>query len=473
MLSNYKASPTIARFHQSDAFFRIVVGPLGSGKSTGAIMEMFRRSVEQEPNAAGIRPTRWGVVRNTSASIKQTTLPDILAYLGPLAVHRVSDGMVRFDFPLADGTRVQSDWLLVPLEEPKDVRRLLSLQLTGIFFEELRVLDVKVITDALGRCGRYPSQALGGVEPTWHGGIAVTNPWPNGGAHYQLVEVERPEGWQLFRQPSGLSAEAENISHQVPGYYDRLMASASDEWIKVNIMGENGQDLSGQAVFGASFSYDLHVARRPLRVLPGRQVLIGLDTARHAAAVIAQVDPTGVLMVLDEEYGEGIGLELFWANQLRPLLASRYGACSVVAIVDPSAAQRSSITEESQLGALHRFGLSAVLAPTNNLDPRLRAVDELLTRQVGGRPSVLIDGDRCPELVRALASEYKYTRSSRGVLSPTPDKTNRPWADIADGFQYLALGVGGLVRGMGMPIRMPPGMRSRGSEKRVSVGGWT
>jgi hypothetical protein len=436
-------------------------------------MELFRRAVEQTPNADGVRPTRFGVIRNTSASIKQTTLPDILAYLGPLAVHRVSDGMVRFDFPMADGTRVQSDWLLIPLEEPKDVRRLLSLQLTGVFLEELRVLDMKIIADALGRCGRYPSLAAGGVEPSWSGGIAVTNPWPNGGAHYQEIEVERPDGWEMFRQPSGLSEEAENVQYQVAGYYERLMSGATDEWIRVNIMGENGQDLSGQAVF-ASFAWGMHVASKGIRMLPGRQVLIGLDTDRHAAAIIGQVDPTGTLLVLDEAWADGIGLELFWSQTLRPLLLSRYGGCSVVAIVDPSAARRSSITEESQLNALHRFGLSAVLAPTNAIDPRLRAVDELFTRQVGGRGAVMIDGERCPMLVRALASEYKYVRSSKGVLAPLPDKTNRPFADLADGFQYLALGVGGLVRGMGMPIRPPPGMSMRsGERRRVAVGGWT
>jgi hypothetical protein len=473
VLANYVASRTLARFHQSEAFFRVVVGPISSGKSTAAIMELFRRSVEQAPNAAGIRPTRWGVIRNTSASIKQTTLPDILAYLGPLAVHRVSDNMVRFDFPLADGTRVQSDWLLIPLEEPKDVRRLLSLQLTGVFLEELRVLDMKIITDALGRCGRYPSLAAGGVEPSWSGGIAVTNPWPNGSAHHQTIEIERPEGWECFRQPSGIGPDAENVQWQVVGYYDRLMAGATDEWIRVNIMGENGQDVSGQAVFQA-FSWDMHVSKARIRILPGRQVLIGLDTDRHAAAVIGQIDVAGTVMVMDEEYGEGIGLELFWSEQLRPLLASRYPSCSVVAIVDPSAARRSSITEESQLQALHRFGLAAVLAPTNAIDPRLRAVDELFTRQVGGRGAILIDGERCPMLVRAMASEYKYARSSKGVLAPLPDKTQRPFADLADGLQYLALGTKGLVSGMGLQVRYPPGMNPRSrSVRRVAAGGWT
>ena len=471
MLDSYKASPTLSRFHNSAGFFRCVVGPIASGKSTGCIMELFRRACEQEPNRSGIRPTRMAIIRNTASSIRQTTLPDILSYLAPLAMHRVADNMIRFDFRMADGTRVLSDWLLVPLEEAKDVRRLLSLQLTGMFFEELRMLDMAIITDALGRAGRYPSVALAGVEPTWQGAIAATNPWPNGSAHHQMWEVERPEGWELFRQPSGLSEEAENVEWHVEGYYDRLMAGASDEWIRVNIMGENGQDVSGQAVFQA-FSWDLHVRASGIRVIPGRELLIGLDTDRHAAAVLGQIDPTGVLSVVAEAWGEGIGLELFWAQELKPLLAERFASCPVVAIVDPSAVKRSSITEESQLQALHRMGLSAVLAPTNALEPRLRAVDELLTRQVAGRGAVQIDGQACPMLVRALASEYRFARSAKGVLAPQPDKTNRPFADLADGFQYLALGVGGLHRGFALPVRHARGRVGR-APKRVAAGGWT
>lgn len=474
MLNHYVASATLARFHQSEKFFRCVVGPIASGKTSAGIMECFRRTVSQEPNADGVRPTRFAIVRNTAASLRQTTLPDILSYLAPLAMHRVADGMVRFDFALADGTRVRSDWLLVPLEEAKDVRRLLSLQLTGIFFEELRTLDMKIITDALGRVGRYPSMALAGVEPTWDGAIAVTNPWPNGSPHHQKWEVERPEGWELFRQPSGIGDDAENVQHHVEGYYDRLMAGASDEWIKVNIMGENGQDVSGQAVF-ASFSYDMHVrgSRSGIRILPGRQLLLGLDTDRHAAAVIGQQDPSGVAMVLAECWGDGIGLELFWMNELRPLLADRFPSCSVVAVVDPSAARRSSITEESQLQALHRFGLAAVLAPTNSIEARLRAVDELLTRQVGGVAAVQIDGLHCPMLVRGLASEYRYARNSRGALAPLPDKTNKPFSDIVDSFHYYSLGLGGLYRGHKLQIRKPFGGRRSSGHVQVGAGAWT
>ena len=39
----YHAEPTLARFHASDAFFRGVRGPLGSGKSVGCCAEVMSR----------------------------------------------------------------------------------------------------------------------------------------------------------------------------------------------------------------------------------------------------------------------------------------------------------------------------------------------------------------------------------------------------------------------------------------------
>ena len=44
----YHAEPTLARFHASDAFFRGVRGPLGSGKSVGCCAEVMSRILFDE-----------------------------------------------------------------------------------------------------------------------------------------------------------------------------------------------------------------------------------------------------------------------------------------------------------------------------------------------------------------------------------------------------------------------------------------
>ena len=43
---NYTASPTMVRFHNSDAFVRSLFGPIGSGKSVACVIEMLRISFQ-------------------------------------------------------------------------------------------------------------------------------------------------------------------------------------------------------------------------------------------------------------------------------------------------------------------------------------------------------------------------------------------------------------------------------------------
>jgi hypothetical protein len=59
------AGPTISRFHLSEGFVRILIGPLGSAKTTACCMEVWRRIVGQAANGAGRRRSRWLMVRST------------------------------------------------------------------------------------------------------------------------------------------------------------------------------------------------------------------------------------------------------------------------------------------------------------------------------------------------------------------------------------------------------------------------
>src|SRR3546814_980739 len=68
------AGPTITRFHQSRAFVRGLMGPVGSSKSTACVMEILGRSQHQKPNRNGVRRTRWGIIRNSYPELKTTTI---------------------------------------------------------------------------------------------------------------------------------------------------------------------------------------------------------------------------------------------------------------------------------------------------------------------------------------------------------------------------------------------------------------
>lgn len=464
MLDEYVAPPTISNFMHSNAQARWIVGPLGSGKSLGCIMELVRRMSEQAPDANGIRPTRFVIVRNTLPQLKQTVLADIKEHLSEIINFKVTDSTIYFDLKCEDGTQIKSEWLLIPLDTTEDVKRLLSLQLTGAWIEEFREVDYSIVSPLIGRLGRFPSIAR--VKYSWKGIIGSSNPFPEGSLWHENLVLNLPEDWDFFHQPGGLSDRAENVEHLPKGYYQDLMRGATQEFIDVHVHSKFGEDRSGQAVFSRSYVHDFHSTPETL-VIPEKTFVLGADFARSPAVLIAQIDPVGRLLVHKELFFEGIGTEQFYKEHVIPELYNNFpGECYIIG--DPSGVAKSDNNEESTFDVLRRLGLSAVPAPSNRIDPRIRAVEERLAQNIGGKSAVLISRKGCPMLIRALRGEYKFKRKKDGQLQPEPDKI-RPWADLADAFQYLCQGAQAEQRGR--PIR--PRRRSNLDRPRMSAAAWT
>ena len=104
-----------------DHFVRLIMGPVGSGKSAGCFMELLRRAHLQQPDNQGVRRTRFAIIRNTLQQLRQTCLADIQLWLSSIAHFRVTDQTVQIRLNMADGTKIESDWMLIPLRysEPR------------------------------------------------------------------------------------------------------------------------------------------------------------------------------------------------------------------------------------------------------------------------------------------------------------------------------------------------------------------
>lgn len=242
----FEAPNTVSDFLDSDAFVRVIHGPVGSGKSSGCVMEILRRALEQAPNADGVRESRWAVVRNTYRELEDTTRKTFEQWLGDLGEWREKDFAFEVDQPLEDGTRVRFEVLFRALDSPKDVKKLLSLEITGAYINELREVP-KVIFDGVQmRVGRFPAMSDGGA--TWSGVWADTNPWAEGSEYAELF-ASAPEGFELFRQPDGLGPDAENIENLPQGYYTRMCAGKSQDWIDEYARGKNPRADKG-SVYG-------------------------------------------------------------------------------------------------------------------------------------------------------------------------------------------------------------------------------
>lgn len=457
-VTNYDAPPTVARFMRSNAPFRLIMGPVGSGKSTGNIMEIARRAKMQEPSRDGIRRTRWAVVRNTLQQLKDTTLKSWFEWFpsGVAGTWRETDKtfILRFE-------DVHAEVLFRPLDTPEDVGRLLSLELTGAFVNELRELPIEIIVALRSRCGRYPSRKE--VAPTWHGIIADTNPPSTDHWIYEKFEQEKPEGWEIFKQPGGLDPGAENTQNLPPTYYQDMMAGADEDFINVHVHAKYGRSKAGRPVYESTFVEDFHTASG-LLVVPGAPVIVGMDFGRTPAAVFYQRDVKSRVLMLDELVEQNMGLETFLARKVKPLLAARYPGHPVVVAGDPSGWDKSQINEQSCADIIKAAGLIAVRPPTNKIGPRLNAVETLLKQQIEGKAMFLVSRERCPISIEGFKTGYRYKRKKDGQYEEVPEKNE--FSHPADGAQYGAMVIdtaGDMARLIGRAREIEP----------VSMAGWT
>lgn len=476
----FDAPPTVAAFMKSAAFGRLIAGPVGSGKTTGCIFELFRKCLEQAPAADGYRYTRFAIVRQTLRQLIDTVLKDIMSWLSGVARFKVQDKVVIVEF--AD---VRSEWLLLPLEDAEDQRRLLSMQLTGAWMSECIEMDVNLVAGIAGRCGRYPSGARG--SPTWFGIIADTNMPTEGSDWHKFMDIDQPPDWDIFIQPGGLEEYAENLAWltqtaetmkldvddpvrlaQGRKYYERLARSNNPDWIRRYVHAQFGNDPSGTAVFRESFKSSFHVADGLLanRFSP---LIIGQDFGRDPCSAITQMDARGRLLVLEEVIAEDIGLQGHLEQNLRPVLMKpEYMGLPIIIIGDPAGMAKSSHYEETSFDLLKRMGFKALPAPTNDLDPRLRAIEAWLLKQHDGKGAMLIDRLKCPTIIRGLAGGYRYEKTRNGTRKPLPAKNQ--YSHPIDALQYACLVAHGQMNAV---IGRVLGHRRQVERQRVSAAGWT
>ncbi len=433
---DYTPPGTLTDFFRSDKRVRFVRGPIGSAKSTAMVMELFRRTCQQPRASDGLRYTRFVIVRNTLQQIKETCLQTVYKCIRPLVYYKVSDQKLLLNF-----NDIRSEWILLPLDTPDNINKLLSLEITGGWVSEAREIDPEIVHNVLSRCGRYPSALMGLCD--WHGIIAESNSFSEDSPWYALLEQDLPTNWGYFIQPGARDPQADWLQYLLPTYYDDLLESnrSQGNWVDQYIDNKIGPSLSGQAVYAQIFDRKFHISASAGPLTPSylSPIVIGMDTGRHPAAVTTQIDARGRLLILSSIHGDNMGMEKFVKTVLVPHLTERFhGPARYFIAVDPAARQRSQIGEESVRDALKRLGFSVIIAPTNNISPRLRAVERYLSTQIDGGAGFLVDPHWNAVLIRGFLHDYRFQRVRSGELKEIPEK-NHPASDLHDALQYACL----------------------------------
>lgn len=437
----YVASKTLKEFHADDSFVRLLLGPIGSGKSVGCCVELWLRAQMQQPNELKTRKTRWLVVRDTYRELNDTTLRTFFQwfpeYLGTFNKTEMTFKVVT---KLQDGTTMDVEFLFRALDKPDDVKKLLSLELTGAWINEAKFTEKAIKDMILSRVGRYPSKAFDG-GPTWFGLIMDSNFPDSDHWIYKQFEEEELDGYRLFKQPSGLSDEAENIENLPANYYNNLMQGMDQEWINVYVLAKYGYVQDGKAVW-PMYNDALHYANEPLRPAKGHTLYVGVDFGLTPAAVVGQKLPTGRWLILDELVAEDMGASNF-APLLRSLINSKYSDFDVEFYGDPAGDIRAQTDEETPFEVFAANGVDIWPTYTNDIVIRVESVSAQMSKLDSvGKPCFSISST-VKILRKACAGAYKYRRmqvSGSAQYADKPDKNK--FSHVSDALQYMMVGAG-------------------------------
>jgi hypothetical protein len=229
----------------------------------------------------------------------------------------------------------------------------------------------------------------------------------------------------MFRQPSGLAPDAENLENLRPGYYQSECIGKSPEWIKVYIQGDYGFVADGKPVW-PEYRDQLHCPTdkaawpKPVQSMP---IWRSWDFGLTPACIFSQITPRGQWIVFDELTSSSMGADAF-SDEVIEHSARHYPGFEFNDVGDPAGQQRSQSDEKTCFQILRSKNI--LIEPgLQTLQIRLESVRKPLRTLVDGRPQFVLH-PRCQQLRRGLMGGYHYRRMrlSGERYTETPDKNS-------------------------------------------------
>lgn len=439
--------PVAWRFYEAQDPIALLMGPVAGGKSTVGLHKGVREAFRwpADPSEPGVRRAKFAIIRRLWKDLEQTTMKSWFQWYPKTMGHWIGDPPTHtLAWSGPDGMAIE---LVVEFRAFGDLRieeALRGYEPSYCFVDEADLAPDNALTFLLSRAARYPRGVLP-VAPRMVWG-ACNAPEEDSYVVRDFIDDPQP-GHALYRQPSGLTPEAENLAVLGRGYYHAL-AETMPAYERRRFI-ENIPGLSrGADIVYPEFNPDLHVAAGPLKVLD-RPVIVGMDAGGTPAAGVWQIAPDGQRRKIGEisthakEMGEVTGPTRF-GEALRALLQELCPGLPVHGLADPSAAYGADDAggEASWIDTVARIvGIPVRPAPGNN-DPSIRqeALRLPMTRIIDGRaPGLVICPRRCPLTARAYGRDYRHVVTAgrrTGIL--------KNWAShLVEADQYACLDAGG------------------------------
>ncbi len=448
---DYQPPPILRAFikdyRPGELFYSWVVGPYGSGKTTADFFKLCYMAGLQAPGPDGIRHSRAVVVRNTGNQLKDTTIASWNLWFKDGQAGQWKATERNFILRFSD---VECEVMFRPLDTPDDIARVLSLEVTFAILDEFVQIPKEIVDALSARVGRYPSKRDGGATNWGIWGSSNPDLEDNWWFDYLHGESVRKFGVEektdaiavYFKQPSGMSDEAENLENLPPfeagnhEYYINQAKGKSDAWKRQFIDAEWGFSQAGRPVV-ASFR-DHHISKVPLLYNSNLPLVIGLDPGiRGSALVFGQEDMHGRLNVLGELTQEGYGAKRLIAERLKPYLRRRFPSAQPIIAPDPAANSRGPTDERTVCDEFRRHYVVKVES-NNRLPLRLDAIDHFTSLVTDVGFALQIDAHECPMLIRALKGGWRYAVDVKKDIMKGVEPEDTPYTHVGDAFGYLA-----------------------------------
>ena len=472
----YEASDTGRELHKSSADTRMVMGPVGSGKSTMMINELLMLAVMQAPDKWNQRTTKWLIVRETYPQLRNTVFESFKMWLRPngttVRYTESAPMRIRWTDRLADGTQMNAEFIFLAVKDPSDYENVKSFEITGAFINEAGAMDRDLIAVVNSRIGRFPPpvDAVDPDNPITQTALLIDSNPPDESSWMADTFKNVPENWAAWKQPAAilpdptsdsgwkLNPEGENFRYLGVGpdkYYLSKVASMTREQIRVLFEGKFGVTSHGKAVYRRQFSDDLHVSNSKLVAVKGQKLYFGWDWGRGGEAfTIAQKTPTGCMRVLHSIIAENIGLHDFAKNMVKPYLDKHYPQSEwpsemIISVGDPSGISSHGLSKDnmtyfdvlnSSKDGIFKNWFTTRPAKSNHIELRLNAVRYFMSgTTTSGSPAFQLNRS-CGEMRRGFNAGYAYKRmqtSGDARYKDAPDKNS--FSHSQDSLQYICL----------------------------------
>lgn len=484
-IARFKSPGPIASAFLADrtSAVRMLAGPVGGGKSVTCAFDGLANATQMPICRDGVIRSRGAVIGLTYGQIERNLYPTWFQWVprdgGDWSEGDWTGGGGRFGRHVVR-TNTLRDGRKVPLElevifaafgEQAVEQFMRGFEPTWFWLYEADLMPEAVLTNAISRLGRYPGQVM--LEPgtEFRSYIVGDLNMPDIDSwFYRTFEEQRPAGMRLYRQPSGRSAQAENIANLPKGYYTRQVElnRHKPHWIRRFVDAEYGPSLDGEPVY-PEYSDATHFAADAFAPLKGVPIKLGLDAGlQRPAAILGQRAPSGQFRIGLEVVPGRVGAHRF-ADAIKRGLAEWAPHHEVeCGFVDPWGFTGAD-KEGGQLAwaesVAEALGVPLMPAPSNELGLRLDAVRDELTYMIDAHTPALLISRACPMLRKGFASHYRYQRVRVGVAERTADKPEKnEWSDPQDALQYLLLG----EKGRYGVIRDPRAGREPGRDKAAA-----